>query len=229
VKRLILFVVALSLLLATLTAGVRAYSQSRPEDSSAILYGFGLCEGSPCFLGIRPGVTTWEEAKKVVRTYYSNAYVDDGAIDIVFDADVISMGSAKGVVSEIRFTSNDMSLMLSAVLAKIGAPCAVAMYKSPCADSGCIEFVNFHYNSAVVSVEMPFAPTITKQERFYLGLMVKMIILSDSRNLLKPPKTCLDFNDWDYDTGIYTPWMGLASIRQRYLPYATAHPRVRRQ
>jgi hypothetical protein len=223
-KRFSLLVLVLSLLLATLTAGVRAYSQSRPEDSSVILYGYGLCDGSPCFLGIKPGVTTWDEAQKVVRARHPNATFDDPIIMIESGNMLVYIEKhASGMIRVIAFESDNAKPTLSTMIAKFGVPCYVGIYLINCLGGQCpVDYIELHYDTGFVGLNM--APTNSSPsievDRLSLDWPVDQILLSTQYTAPKTPQACLKLLNEGTNAEISTPWFGFASLPRRYLAYA---------
>jgi hypothetical protein len=211
------------MLLVTMTLGVRAYSQSRSVDSFAILYGYGLCDGSPCFLGIKPGITTWVEAKKIVLAHYPNALIDNDNIYITYGADSLSIQKdpSNAIVYHIGWDSPDASAPISALLAKFGSPCFVGIYPTTCMGRDCtVDYVELHYNTGFVGLNLGaiYDSSGTEVERLNLDLPTDLIYLTVGFVSPKLSNPCEV-----RDSPIVTPWLGFASIRHRYLTYAETH------
>jgi hypothetical protein len=223
-KRISLLVLALSVLSATLTAGVRAYSQSRPEDSSAILFGYGVCDGSPCFLGIKPGVTTWDDAQKTVRVHYPSATIDDSIITIISGKNRVYIDKQpNGTVYEIVFDYENARPLLSTLITKFGVPCYVGIYLINCLGGQCpVDYIELHYDTGFVGLNM--APTNISTnievERLSFDWPVDQILLSTQYPTPKTPQACFALLNEGANAEISTPWLGFASIPRRYLSYA---------
>jgi hypothetical protein len=215
-------------------AGVRVYAQSRPQPSpDIVLDGFGLCDGKPCFLGIKPGVTTFEEAKKVVVVRYPDTIIDGNHMIIPYGTNTISIESSDSIVDRVQIDAleGSASIPLRSVITKFGPPCAVELILLSClVQQGCpIEYIDIHYDSASTSISvLSFtSSSYIEAERLDANIPITHLILND--NFVAPgmyfscPKS---FSGLDYDSH-YIPWMGFASIRQRYFAYEQARSNSR--
>src|SRR5262245_46869565 len=55
------------LMLVVAICVARLYGQSKPDNLSA--FGLDLCEGRPCFMGITPGITKWDDVPVHLKEY----------------------------------------------------------------------------------------------------------------------------------------------------------------
>src|SRR5438128_2127003 len=63
---LIRLIAILSISFSLLIVAARAYGEAHPEPDELKALGFDVCDGKPCFMGIVPGVTTWDQAKAIL-------------------------------------------------------------------------------------------------------------------------------------------------------------------
>src|SRR5689334_8505855 len=55
-KRFILLALGLFLLAMALTGGVIVYAQAHNSGNPLLDYGYEVCDGQPCFMGVMPGM-----------------------------------------------------------------------------------------------------------------------------------------------------------------------------
>jgi len=233
-KRWILFWVVLLLIFTASMAGVRSYAQSRTEPSpDIILDGFGLCDGKPCFLGIKPGVTTFEDAKKAILVSYPVTVIDKNHMVVNYGTNTIGIDSSDGIVYRIQIDTEEesASIPLGSVIAKFGPPCAVELIFLSClVQQGCpIEYFDIHYDSASagMSVLSYTSSSFTEAERLTLNIPITHLVLHENSIAPGMSFSCpLSFSGTDFDSR-YIPWMGFASIRQRYFAYDQARSNSR--
>ncbi len=89
------------------------------------LIGFDLCGGQPCFKGIIPGVTTWEQAKPNIGSIANHDFLVDstsgasqGNVGVYIASDARTVGLVQQTVYNIRLLD---------VIQKYGVPCSVSM------------------------------------------------------------------------------------------------------
>ncbi|HLY26962.1 MAG TPA: hypothetical protein VKQ72_11525, partial [Aggregatilineales bacterium] len=63
--RVVILVTGLLLALSALSGGAIAIGRVEPDSNIIQNAGLGTCVERPCYLGITPGITTWEEAKQI--------------------------------------------------------------------------------------------------------------------------------------------------------------------
>src|SRR5436309_10255699 len=59
--------IVMCVLVAALAGGSVLIGRAQPVPAVAQVVGLDSCNGSPCFKGIVPGVTTWDEAQSITR------------------------------------------------------------------------------------------------------------------------------------------------------------------
>jgi hypothetical protein len=146
--RLIRRITILILLMMGLIGGavLRGRTISGPISIQTLRIDF--CGTSPCFLGIIPGITTWEDAKAVVALY---GYDLDSAFPFA-NADAVSVAAdSTGHVGNIDIqtvTPNSNLPVVSDYIEKFGSPCAIS-------DLTSIYGITLIYPRLMVSVGQP--------------------------------------------------------------------------
>ena len=80
-QRLLLWMMITLLLTGFVTSVAIAYGQRQPYQSPLPALGYAVCDGIPCFLGIVPGLTPWQNAKEQLAAFFASN-VDDSTITL---------------------------------------------------------------------------------------------------------------------------------------------------
>lgn len=202
-KRFAAWLIGLSVVLAgalwIAALGGRVGSANRVQA-----VGFNSCGGATCFMGIRPGVTFWEEAKQMLG---ERARSEPGELRLfsVFvdhrNAIVLNPSVDPDRVGRITYSYFPYAASLltaGAVIEQYGLPCGVSVY----------------YEEGIVTLRYPMLLAnvyMRGQTRIELDAPVYQLQLTDPAFHSKAqPDPCLDnITGWKI---INTSWGGFAAI-----------------
>ncbi len=95
---------------------------------------FGICEGVPCYMGIVPGQTTWDEAQRIItNTPNFSVYTDEINTFSVFNPPQhIKFLVRENIVLviDIRLDGNNTPALGNMIL-RLGYPCALGLSSVP--------------------------------------------------------------------------------------------------
>ena len=124
-------VCGLTLVFVLLIVAARAIGNAQPPPEALQELHLTDCK-LPCWLGIIPGKTTYEEAVRRMRVYYPYIYDPPGAQTVraliyqpdLSDVDIETYQDAHGIVSQIFITTPNVSdgIALGDVTSLLGAP-----------------------------------------------------------------------------------------------------------
>jgi hypothetical protein len=115
------------LLMIVLCSGALLYGRASNQSNELQDLGFGVCDGDPCFMGIVPGKTSWDEAKLILKPYNIKQDFEDAADANVKDFRLI-VYSSKGIINELIIQKDSsyggLGVSLGSVIQQVGTPCA---------------------------------------------------------------------------------------------------------
>ncbi len=123
-KRIFGFSAVLWLLVVAFCIAVIAFARSMPV--TALANGLDRCNGAPCYLGIVPGQTRWEEAKALLAGQNSEFRPGEIAVTTA-TADVLLTPSRDGRTVD-NILVRDSGLRLGSLIALFGTPCHARIY-----------------------------------------------------------------------------------------------------
>ena len=198
--------------------------------------GLDLCNGSPCFIGITPGQTTWSEVTRILAmrtdavldsqhlymikndSFDARIYFDSGGPVDIYAPQPIS--AAPNIVSIVL---KRITITLQMIIQKFGLPCGVSLFRQQCntyiaaipGNTACQQYVSMliNYPKMRLSVELrssgALPPKITE---ITPDMPINQIELFDPTGLQVDSKTCIvSFTDQIGSNNV--PWLGFDSIR----------------
>jgi hypothetical protein len=203
-------VIVLMVIFTLLTMIPIAIGRARNDSDDLQALGFWVCDGKPCFMGITPGITTWDDAITIVGGHKNAVLQDkDWIIVRLVDKAFIDMGIRRHPGGE---KVSDASLLLwvdqEPYFPKLGA--FVRMYGPPT----CVRVIMIE--SMIENVVLLFpglSLTITPDgERITPNSSLGSVTLERNEGITR---TCGSRED---DSSIRTShWSGFVSIN-RYVP-----------
>jgi len=151
-KRVLFCIFSLWIVIASLMSAVRVYGVAHPLAHELTTLGFDLCDGSPCFMGITPGITGWNEGKAILTPKYGayNTLEDPASAHhqwvLPVNNGYIQVDSANAKVDAI-WSRVTLTETLGEVIQQFGLPCGVTIYSS-------INVAFISYGNAVISVAL---------------------------------------------------------------------------
>jgi hypothetical protein len=125
-KRLLLLTTGVSLILLALSFVVIGRGRAGPMRE--VVEGLGWCEGKPCFMGIVPGQTSWDEARSIL--------IRHGGVETDIGI-ALSIGSSAKILVWSRLEDFDKSVTVIEIHLPEGSPSTlgslISYYGSPCA------------------------------------------------------------------------------------------------
>jgi len=193
-KRLTLWMLTLFLLTISLTGGVVAYARAQSTQNPVSELGLALCNRIPCYMGIRPGITTWNEAKALLKSEGALETIQFDKVNALYiskaaGVEVISSEDG-GMVFEVRILADFKTEALGHLIQTLGSPCSVSER-----DMTTTIYVNYPDLYAEVFVE---------RERLESGSRLYRIKLVQSGSS--------DLCSGSTDARLYR-WLGLSSMR----------------
>jgi len=180
--------------------------------------GLDLCNGSPCFIGITPGQTTWSEVTRILAMR-TDAVSNPQQLYMIkndyFDAEIGP--------NNISIFLKHITITLQMIIQKFGLPCGVSLFRQQCntyiaaipGNTACQQYVSMliNYPKMRLSVELrssgALPPKITE---ITPDMPVNQIELFDPTGLQVDSKTCIvSFTDQIGSNNV--PWLGFDSIR----------------
>ena len=180
--------------------------------------GLDLCNGSPCFIGITPGQTTWSEVTRILAMR-TDAVLDSQHLYMIkndsFDARIY--------LNRVSIVLKHITITLQMIIQKFGLPCGVSLFRQQCntyiaaipGNTACQQYVSMliNYPKMRLSVELrssgALPPKITE---ITPDMPVNQIELFDPTGLQVDSKTCIvSFTDQIGSNNV--PWLGFDSIR----------------
>lgn len=180
--------------------------------------GLDLCNGSPCFIGITPGQTTWSEVTRILAMR-TDAVLDSQHLYMIkndsFDARIY--------LNRVSIVLKHITITLQMIIQKFGLPCGVSLFRQQCntyiaaipGNTACQQYVSMliNYPKMRLSVELrssgALPPKITE---ITPDMPINQIELFDPTGLQVDSKTCIvSFTDQVGSNNV--PWLGFDSIR----------------
>jgi hypothetical protein len=125
-------IVVLLLLIVGIGSSV-LYGRATPRSEDLMTLGFDLCSGTPCFMGIIPGVTTGKQVHSLLSKYDPaelpegqriTARLNNFTVGVLLDAD-----SKKVISLTIPLYQDSVFPRLESFIAIFGLPCSVGVVK----------------------------------------------------------------------------------------------------
>jgi hypothetical protein len=120
------------MLMFVLCSGALIYGRASDQPNELQELGFGVCDGDPCFMGIVPGETKWEDAMAILRKYDVQEAQTTGAgrsASITLRGlkiDFLSYGDYLTILDiQPPYTGDRHIVFLRNVIQQMGTPCAV--------------------------------------------------------------------------------------------------------
>ncbi len=120
----------LCLLMTSIVGGAVLYARTRSSPGELQALGFGICGGRPCFMGITPGVTSWQDAREVLEKNGGQQLSMDGTYATYsignVRVDVNYLDNTDSVYALFVMGEHGTSLQATArdTLSYLGLPCA---------------------------------------------------------------------------------------------------------
>ncbi len=118
----------LLLLMTALTSSTVLWAREHPEPSELQALGFDVCDGRPCFIGITPGVTTWNAARAIL-TKWGDQKESNEEFTVAANRIEVSITSLEGSVDWIHIKGipygGFVFSSLGNFIAKYGSPCRI--------------------------------------------------------------------------------------------------------
>ena len=123
-KYLAVTVLIFGVAFSALITGACAYGAAHPQPNELQALGFDLCDGKPCFWGITPGITTYDQATAILSKEYPLKQLNpDIALDIQDKGFVIRRDA--GLIDGIYMGAYSSGYSLSDLIKLYGLPCEV--------------------------------------------------------------------------------------------------------
>lgn len=126
-------VIAIWVVAILLLGAVLLYSRlsSPPNDLEAL--GLGLCDGQPCFMGIIPGVSTWEDVTPILKRFDDLDTYGLFASGRLKDIYINITSSTSRIITSVEFVpvmnNGNLGVSLRAIMQGLGAPCVVGFLR----------------------------------------------------------------------------------------------------
>jgi hypothetical protein len=130
-KRLFLWTLALFVIATALTSGVIAFAQALGGDNPLQAYGFEVCDGKPCFMGVMPGMDL-TKAQALLQARGVSIPPPESRIEVHIDSGLVAIYPNKDhkIVSEISLEllgekARNQFPALGNMILQYGQPCRV--------------------------------------------------------------------------------------------------------
>ncbi|MCC7449113.1 MAG: hypothetical protein IT324_16970 [Anaerolineae bacterium] len=220
-KRMLFRTIILYLILFSLfsTNGAPLSADSGSDKLKEI--GFDLCDGQPCFLGIIPGITSWNKANAIIDQYVTQ-HPEMVAMTAAFEGqgvgfyrnDFSAIEAFAGDAAITRFVHLsyreplNSEIMVGDVIPKYGIPCGVTLtykYVDRQFDS-----LWLHYD--MLMVRIPIDLESPKVDRLDPSLHIEQLLIRARNDLKRPFNICYrEFSYWQVLNE--SPWLGYVSIQ----------------
>ncbi len=123
-----------SLLFMLLCAGAMLIGRSNSVQPELFQY-LKTCDGQPCYLGVVPGKTSWNDAVEI----FENAHISfDPMTNFAFEplgfrgnALILDTPGDEAVLDEVDLTMHSSSVTIGSLIDHFGLPCAVVVTPVP--------------------------------------------------------------------------------------------------
>jgi hypothetical protein len=117
------------MLMLVLCSGALIYGRASNQPNELQELGFGTCDGDPCFMGIVPGKTSWEDADILLKRFNPSIQQEGWAEYDERHLHVI-LREAKNYVDMLDLSpieySHSFGITLQMLIQNMGVPCAVS-------------------------------------------------------------------------------------------------------
>jgi hypothetical protein len=203
---------------------LRVQASFQPVPSDLERLGFDVCGSKPCYRGLTPGQTTWDQAIAAVAQFGSNIKGGNDWRDFAVNGRRILMhASASSMVARITTYLARPQPTLSTIIDKYGTPCGVSVYPVQCyKNQGCTgyDYVTLDYDSLIVGVVLSAGSSSIN--RLSPSLPVSNLDLVDPAVFETRSGSCHIYIPGEYGS-VRTPWLGFTSI-QHYVQFESDHP-----
>src|SRR5262249_137181 len=131
-KRFVLMVFLLWAIFAVMIVAACGYGEAHPQPDKLAELGFGVCDGNPCFPGIVPGVTTWDEARGKLLTRTDIWKDDENLLDGTYLGQSIAINRDGNFITIIFDEADpnyspDIPISIAQLIDLYGIPCQVTL------------------------------------------------------------------------------------------------------